>query len=432
MSDIIVYGRGKTGKSLYDMAQALGYSPIFYDDEKGFENGRFFQKTDTVVLSPGVKPTAFGVTCAKELGAKIVCELDFCFPYCKGKCVSVTGTNGKTTTCQLIYHILQYAGYPSRLLGNGGVPFSKEVLDVKGKETVVLESSSFQLNDAVCFSPYISVVTNVALDHLDYHGDFDGYIKAKCNNFRHQQSDAFALFNADDELALKISMESGAYTLYYSTKNSNANCFYANNELHLNVFGETINYACPYLGTLPKHNLSNALCAVLVCFLLGVDVGTACESLPLYKFLPHRLQTVKRFDGVTFVDDSKATNVHATLSALECFVNTPLALILGGSDKGCDFGELFEKIKSNVKLICAVGETARKLQTAAKRYFVDVTICNDYKAAVLKCYRKMRTIGGVVLMSNACASFDLFSNYEERGDHFAQIVEELCSDKKKI
>ncbi len=432
MSDIIVYGRGKTGKSLCNMVQALGYTPITYDDEKGFENDRFFQKTDTVVLSPGVKPTAFGVTCAKELGAKTVSELDFCFPYCKGRCVSVTGTNGKTTTCQLIYHILQYAGFPSRLLGNGGVPFSKEVLDVTDKETVVLESSSFQLNESTCFSPYISVVTNVALDHLDYHGDFAGYVKAKCNNFRHQKSDAFAMFNADDELALQISMESGAYTLYYSIHNSNANCFYSDGEVHLNVFGETIICACPYLAELPKHNLSNALCAVLVCFLLGVDVGTACESLPLYKFLPHRLQTVKRFDGVTFIDDSKATNVHATLSALECFANTPLALILGGSDKGCDFGELFENVKSNVKLICAVGETAKKLQNAAKRYFIDVIICNDYKDAVSKCYRKMRTIGGVVLMSNACASFDLFANYEERGKHFAQIVEELCGDKKKV
>ena len=432
MSDIIVYGRGKTGQSLYNMVLALGNTPIMYDDEKGFEKGRFFQKTDTVVLSPGVKPTAFGVTCAKELGAKTVGELDFCFPYCKGRCVSVTGTNGKTTTTQLIYHILQYAKFPSRLLGNGGVPFSQAVLDVQKDETVVLESSSFQLNDAVCFAPYISVVTNVALDHLDYHGDFQGYVNAKRNNFCHQDSNAFALFNADDELALNMSMDSGAYTLYYSTKNPNANCYYLNGELHLNVFGETMIFACPYLDTLSKHNLSNALCAVLVCFLLGVDVGIACESLPYYKFLPHRLQTVKRHEGVTFVDDSKATNVHATLSALECFANTPLALIVGGSDKCCDFAELFGNVKSNVKLICAVGQTAKKMQAAAKKCGVDVTVCNDYREAVLKCYRKMRTIGGVVLMSNACASFDMFRNYEERGNHFAQIVEELCGGKAKI
>ncbi|MCM1289211.1 MAG: UDP-N-acetylmuramoyl-L-alanine--D-glutamate ligase [Corallococcus sp.] len=432
MSDIIVYGRGKTGQSLCDMVRTLGDTPIMYDDERGFENGRFFQKTDTVVLSPGVKPTAFGVTCAKELGAKTIGELDFCFPYCKGKCVSVTGTNGKTTTTQLIYHILQHAAFPSRLLGNGGVPFSKEVLDVTEKEIVVLETSSFQLNDAVCFSPYISVVTNVAVDHLDYHGDFGGYVKAKRNNFSHQQSDAFAIFNADDDLALEISMQSGAYTLYYSTLNSNANCYYRSGELHLNVFGETIIFACPYFETLSKHNLSNALCAVLVCFLLGVDVDAACKSLPTYRFLPHRLQTVKRFDGVTFVDDSKATNVHATLSALECYANTPLALILGGSDKGCDFSELFAGIKSNVKMICVVGETAKKMQAAAKRYFLDVIECNDYKDAVSKCYRKMRTIGGVVLMSNACASFDFFNNYEERGDRFAQIVEEMCREQKKV
>ncbi len=430
MSDIILYGRGKTGESLQKMCKRLGYNTFFYDDENGFDGETKFQKDGVVVTSPGVNPNAYGMRMAKSLGAKTVGELEFCFPYCKGKCISVTGTNGKTTTCQLIYKILQTAKMPSRLLGNGGVPFSSQVLDVTEREKVVLESSSFQLQDAETFSPYISVLTNIAPDHLNYHGSFENYITAKCNNFLHQKPSAFSIFNADDKVALDLSCDSPAYAFYYSTQNPYANCFYFDGILHLNVGGKTVNYKNEYLSTLVRHNLSNALCAILVCYLLGIDVETCCSGVENYKFLPHRLQNVARFNGVTFVDDSKATNVHATVSALSCYENTPLALILGGSDKDCNFDEIFLNIKSNVKFICAVGETAERICRTGKKYFIDVKVFENYKDAIGACYRKIKNVGGIVLMSNACASFDRFSGYEQRGLHFAQLVEELRRDEK--
>lgn len=432
MSDIIIYGRGKTGKALHKMTEKLGFSPVFYDDACGFDAEDKFEKNKLVVASPGVKPTAHGMILAKGVGARIVGELDFCFPYCKSKCVSVTGTNGKTTTCQIIHHILSNAGVSTRLLGNGGVPFSSQVLDILSDEVTVLESSSFQLDNAQSFSPYISVLTNVAPDHLDYHESFPDYVKAKCNNFCHQEPTAYAVFNADDENALEISASSNAYTLYYSTSNRFANCYYENGTVHLNVGEKSVNYVCEQLSTFAKHNLSNALCGILVCYLLGVGVEKSCQSVATYKFLPHRLQTVKRFNGVTFVDDSKATNVHATVSALSCFENIPLALILGGSDKGCSFDDIFVNLKSNVKFVCAVGQTAERINQTAKKYFVNVRVCENYKQALAACYRKIKKIGGVVLMSNACASFDQFGGYDQRGDYFVQLVEELCCDQEKI
>lgn len=431
MTDIILYGRGKTGESLHKMVNRLGMSCTFYDDTNGFEKGCEFSSHSLVITSPGVRPNAAGMCLAKQSGAKIVDELDFCFPYCKSPCVSVTGTNGKTTTCQLIFHVLQSAGKKARLLGNGGVPFSSEVMDISKDEIAVLESSSFQLDCAQHFAPFISVVTNIAPDHLDYHENLDNYIRAKCNNFLHQKADSYAVFNADDQTALNVSADSPAYTLYYSTQNPNANCYYADGVLHLNCCGENINYACDFLRTLRKHNLSNALCAVLVCYLLGVSVDESCKGVSTYKYLPHRLQTVAEFNGVTFVDDSKATNVHATVSALECFENVPLALILGGSDKGCEFDEVFRHLNSNVKLVCALGETSNKIFETSQRYFVQVKKCESYEQAVELCYRKIKNIGGVVLMSNACASFDMFDGYDKRGDYFVKLVEELCRGEKK-
>lgn len=430
MSDIIVYGGGKTGQSLLKMAQGLGLSAVSYDDTVGFDCHENFQKDRTVVLSPGVRPNASGVIFAEKSGVKLVSELDFCFPHCLGQCVSVTGTNGKTTTCELIRFVLQKANRRSRLLGNGGVPFAKHVLEVTQDEIVVLESSSFQLARTRNFSPYISVLTNVAPDHLDYHGSFENYVNAKCNNFAHQKSSSFAVFNADDSLALKLSANSPAFTCYYSLNNRHANCYYDGDCVRLNLFGAVSNYKFDYIKTMPKHDASNALCAILVCSLLGVDIAICCNAVAEFSFLPHRLQKVAFHNGVLFVNDSKATNAHATASALDCYQNVPIALIMGGSDKGENFNKFFECVRSNVRLVCAVGGTSQKIANAASRHGVCACVCDSYREAIEKCYCKMKNLGGVVMMSNACASFDLFANYAERGEEFVKLVGELIGDEK--
>ncbi len=429
MSDIIVYGRGKTGQALGKIVQKEGFEPVFYDDELGFAKDKEFQKGDVVLLSPGVKPSAAGVVSAKKAGCSLVGELDYCFPMCKAKCVSVTGTNGKTTICELIYHVLKFANKQSRLLGNGGVPFSSQVAEASKNEVVVLESSSFQLATAQNFSPYISVLSNVAPDHVDYHGTFESYVRAKMNNFLHQSAKAYSVFNADDEVAVQLSDSSPSLTLYYSVSKQ-SNCFYHDECVCLNVFDKTKNFKCPFFKTLAKHNLSNVLCAILVCAILGVDAAECCSAIKSFNFLPHRLQVVGTYNGVTFVDDSKATNVHATVSALQCYENIPLALIMGGSDKNCTFDDIFKNIRSNVRLICAVGDTAEKIRLTGRKYLVDVKVCANYKLATMACYTRLKNIGGVVLMSNACASFDLFDGYAARGDFFAKAVEDLIRAEK--
>lgn len=429
MSDIIVYGSGKTGQSLGELVRNCGSEPIFYDDENGFISEGKFKNGDIALLSPGVKANANGVVAASKAGCKMMCELDYCFPLCKAKCVSVTGTNGKTTICELIRHILQQASIPCRLLGNGGVPFSSQVTSVSENEVVVLESSSFQLNNANNFSPYISVLCNVAPDHLDYHGSFENYLRAKANNFIHQKPSSFSVFNADDSCALQLAEASPACNLTYSV-NAPSNCYRQGDFVCLNLFGKSEKVRCNFLNKLVRHNISNVLCAILVCAVLGVDIETGCKALETFRFLPHRLQPVADFNGVTFVDDSKATNVHATVSALQCYENVPLALILGGSDKDCEFDDIFQNLRSNVRLVCAVGQTANKICSTAKKYNTEVKICGDYKDAVEACYVRIKNIGGVVLMSNACASFDMFDGYATRGDFFAKIVGDLIGAQK--
>ena len=225
MSDIIIYGRGKTGQSLMKMLQKLGKSAIFYDDATGFDGEDDFAPDSVVLLSPGVAPSAKGLQLARKRGAQLVSELEYCFPYCKGKCISVTGTNGKTTTCEMIYHVLQKCNFASRLLGNGGVPLSKQVLEISPNELVVLESSSFQLVDSNTFAPFVSVFTNLAVDHINYHGSFEEYAKAKENNFAHQRQ-GYALFNLDDSNVVELSQKCKCNRLYYSIGDTHANCYY--------------------------------------------------------------------------------------------------------------------------------------------------------------------------------------------------------------
>ena len=424
MTAIIIYGCGKTGHSLQKLLQKQGKSALFYDDKIDNSLQPKFTANTTVLLSPGVKPDAKGMILAKKSGAKIVGELQYCWPLCKAPIVSVTGTNGKTTTCELVNHILQLAGKSTYLLGNGGVPFAEKVLECTPNDIVVLESSSFQLKDCNNFDPKVSVLTNLATDHLDYHKSMAEYSLAKQNNFVHQTADSYAIFNADDKNAVALSSKSNCIALFYSVQNEFANCYIKDDVVYLKLFGKTQSSPAKILTRMYLHNQSNCLCAMLACALFGVPLSTSVQAICSYKFPPHRMQIVGQFDGVTFVDDSKGTNVHATVSGCKNIVGR-VALILGGSQKGYAFDEIFQNLPSGITYICATGQTAQSIAQSGRKYGKLVQIFDDIKHCVRASYQALKEFGGTVLMSNACASFDKFSNYAERGNYFQQVVEEL-------
>lgn len=424
MTDIIIYGNGKTGQNLHKLLIKQGKRAVMYDDKTGFEENADFTADSLVLLSPGVFPGAKGLSRAKSVGAKLLGELEYCFPLCKGRIISVTGTNGKTTTCEMTRHILDYAGKSNRLLGNGGVPFSAEVLDVDTDELVVLESSSFQLDNAASFAPYISVFTNLASDHLNYHGDMESYVRAKVNNFIHQEK-GYAIFNADDDGVTELSRLCRCTPLYYSLTREDSNCYIANNRIMMHLDGRSSEVPLGCVGSFALHNRSNALAAILACAVAGVELDVAVDALSSYKLLPHRMQYVGQIEGVTFIDDSKATNVHATVSALKNYYE-PLALILGGCSKGEKFDDIFSGLKENVVEVAVSGDTATEIIECGAKYGTVVDRFEDIAPATEYCFRTMKKLGGgIVLMSNACASFDKFDGYEERGEYFWRIVERL-------
>ena len=428
MSDLVIYGKGKTGQSLLKMMKRLGKKAILYDDATGFDGSGQFDSDTLVVVSPGVLPDAKGLQLARESGARIVGELEFCFPYCKGRCISVTGTNGKTTTCEMIYHVLKNNDVQTRLLGNGGTPLSSQVLDVEENEIVVLESSSFQLKDCENFAPFVSLFTNLASDHLNYHKSMKEYGEAKIKNFAKMRH-GVGIFNNDDPWVRQISEKCRCKKMFYSLDNSLANCYYVNKKVVIKDCENQYEIEAEFLAEYARHNLSNALGAILACYCVGIHAQNAVEALKSYQLLPHRLQKVADFGGVSFIDDSKATNVHATVSAINSFVKE-LALILGGSDKGESFDPIFESMKGNVKAVVAVGQTANSICKCGKKYGINVVVLDDIKDAVIYCYNALKLTHGVVLMSNACASFDKFSGYAERGDYFQKVVKELQSGKE--
>lgn len=424
MSNIVVYGCGKTGKSLAELLQRRGKPFRFFDDACPCDK---IERDELVIISPGVEPSAVGVMQAKGCGATLCSELDYCLPLCKGRCISVTGTNGKTTTCEMLFSILGTIG-KAWLLGNGGVPFSHSVDCVHSRDAVVLESSSFQLCTCRSFAPYISVFTNLATDHLDYHKSFWAYARAKCNNFRHQARGQIAVFNADDSALVRLSDFAKSNVVYYSVGNPNANCFIDGDSVVVRLNGKECMERLGVILSMPLHNRSNALAAITAAVCYGVSLGQCVDALQSFNPAPHRLQIVACFNGVVFVDDSKGTNVHATKSAVACF-NEPIVLIVGGSDKGESFEELFP-LPKNVRAVYAVGQTAKKIACAGKKYGCDVLQLQNYSVAVRKAYELLVVEGGgVVLMSNACASFDAFSGYAERGEFFCKIVKELIDEQ---
>lgn len=428
MSNIVIYGMAKTGKCLQKLLLSQNHNVWMYDDNvslcpRGI-SGIPIEQIDKIVLSPGVLPDAPLLQVARNRHIDIVCELQYCFDIMQASAISVTGTNGKTTVTQMIYKILSQSNKRAYLLGNGGVPLSSCVNQLTSDDIAVLESSSFQLMYCTNFTPNVSLITNLACDHINYHGTYDNYIQAKLNNCKFQHANQYAIFNADDKECCKLSQHTNAHKLYYSLADKNANCYCDGDNLVINTDTYQSIVKSNLQNKLSKVNLSNALGAILVATLYGVSLQQCVDILADFKADAHRMATVTMLNGVQFIDDSKATNVHATVNALSCMDNKTV-VILGGSDKGEQYDQLFDNAPYGM---VALGATAQDILACANKHkYTNIRVVQNMQQAVETAYDMLQG-KGYVLLSPACASFDSYRSYSERGEHFEKVVKQFAKN----
>lgn len=377
---------------------------------------------DVLVLSPGVPINHELAVKAKMLGKRIIGELEFAYTQFMPCIVAVTGTNGKTTTVTLIDEILNCAQVKTQLLGNVGVPFTSKIKDLDAETVCVTEVSSFQLEGTFAFTPHISCITNVAPDHLERHYNMENYVYLKKRITKNQRESEFAVLNFDDSIVKNFYAEVKAKVIWVSLKEEvdgayrkEGKLFYRNeyiiDENALKINGE--------------HNVYNALFAVAVTKLLGVQTEVIKSALENFKGVKHRIELVCEKKGVEYYNDSKATNTASTISAIES-ITKPIVLILGGSEKGESYDNLFEKIKQReIRQIILTGASRFNMLDCAGRFGVaDITVTEDFINAI-RISAMFAREGDAVLLSPACASFDKFSGFEERGEVFVKAVEEL-------
>lgn len=387
--------------------------------------------SQTVVVSPGVPPDAPVLVELRRAGVRWISEPEFAFRFFDGALIAVTGTNGKTTTAMLTAHLLEAAGVDVALGGNVGIglapPASALALREPAPAWYVVEMSSFQLADIDTFRPDIGVVTNLAPDHLDRYESVAAYYGDKARLFDNADEDSAWVLYRDDPAVREIAGDAAGRRLYFSARTSGFSGTYLKDGfLTLGVEGE------PEVGVLEadrlpllgEHNVENALAAMLAAHLAGAGpaaMGQGLESAPV---LPHRLELVVEGRGVRWVNDSKATNVAAAVSAIKS-LSGPLVVMLGGKDKGEDFGPLAQVLKDKVRATVIFGEARDRIASAIGDAVANVLVCESFEDALATAARAAQS-GDTVLLSPACSSFDMFENYEERGTRFAELAKEVA------
>lgn len=428
---VLVVGYQKSGKSASKLLKKLGYKVVVVNDDRTLTQNqidRLLINLSFIVVSPGVLPQSPIITLAKKHNIKVIGELELGYQHLQGKLIAITGTNGKTTTTSLVAHLL---GQNNVFVGgNIGTPLSQICMQTNSNSTTVCEVSSFQLCNIDRFCPHISAFLNLTPDHLNYHKTMQEYLNAKLNIFKNQTQQHYAVLNADDNVVKKIKLPKSK-VLYFSTKKRVNGCFINNGNIY---FKDTTKAVQGYtkaikvakvsdINLIGEHNLSNTLCAITCAILSGINVGDISKRLSSFKPVKHRLEYVTDINGVSFINDSKATNTLSTVCAINS-MKQPTTLILGGSDKGCSFSEIFN-MQSVVANYIFIGQTKHKLaQTALQFGIKNFMFAETLSGAVTLAYKNTNK-GGVVLFSPACASFDMFDNYEQRGKCFCGIVREL-------
>nr|WP_232469527.1 UDP-N-acetylmuramoyl-L-alanine--D-glutamate ligase [Brachyspira pilosicoli] len=389
----------------------------------GKQDANILEDITLIIISPGVPQSIDIVKEAKKRNIKVIGEIEFAYNLIPDRnYISVTGTDGKTTTVNLIYSIIS-SYKKARLLGNVGNTFSKEVENIEKDEDIVLELSSFQLETVDNFHSHISVILNIAEDHLDRYKDIEDYFNAKKNITKNQNSNDFLILNYDNFYTNRyynelIETKDIAFNvLTFSTKYREANLYYNNEDECLYYNAEKI-FSIAKRKLLGMHNIENILASVLACIKDNIPIEYIDKAVNNFQSIEHRLEFVKEIDGVRYINDSKATSMSAVMSALKSF-DKNIILIMGGRNKGIDFKPLKSIIEERVKKLILTGEASEDLNkmidVSNKIIIKDFTEAFDYA-------KKIAVKGDTVLLSPGCASFDSFKNYEERGKYFKSLV----------
>ena len=412
------------GKIKNNYKEVLALNRLAWEEEKHTEE--LILNADVVMKSPGIPDKSPIVKKIIEKGIPVISEIEFAKAFSDVETIGITGSNGKTTTTMLTHHILKQGGLNMGLAGNIGKSYAWQVAENK-VEGFVLELSSFQLDGVLTYAPHIAVITNISPDHLDrYNYKYELYIQAKFRITMNQGKNDYLIYDADDEAINNWLKENKtkAQLIPFSLSGKNKKGLYIDN----NTIVSTLNkgdFTMPIneLSLDGKHNVKNAMAAIAVAQLKNIRKKTIRESLSNFSGVEHRLEKVLKIQNVEYVNDSKATNTNSTYYALES-MNTPTVWIVGGVDKGNDYNELMQLVREKVKAIVCLGVDNKKIMDAFGNV-VDVMVETTSMTEAVKIAQKLAEKGDTVLLSPACASFDLFENYEERGKQFKAAVQNL-------
>jgi UDP-N-acetylmuramoylalanine--D-glutamate ligase len=409
---------GKSKEALSDVLKQLasGVSTVFQSSSP-------LPDADLVILSPGVDIHSPDLKSARASGTEIISELELAYRMSETPIIAITGTNGKSTTTSLIGHLLDQGGKDVQIGGNIGVPFISLIKD-QARDYMVLEISSFQLEGAVQFHPHISVILNITPDHLDRHKTIEHYAELKERIAAKQTQDDILVLNHDDPWVHRVAAGKLSRKWYFSMSEPVEQGCYLSGDRVLFKDGEKEETICRIseLHQAMQWQVENILPSVLVARLAGIATASIARTLREFKGLEHRLEWVRSLNGVDFINDSKGTNIGALEKSLNSF-DRPVVLIAGGQDKGGDFQSLKPLFKKKVKHMVLIGEARPKIQTVLNGSF-GYESADDMETAVRQAYAQTQP-GDVVLLSPACASFDMFRDYEDRGRQFKGCVQSL-------
>ena len=444
MKRLVILGGGESGVGAAILGKQKGYE-IFVSDkgniskkykevllnkEIDFEENQHTESkivnADVVMKSPGIPDKVELVKKLKEKGIPVISEIEFAAQFTDAKIIGITGSNGKTTTTLLVHHILRKAELNVGVAGNIGDSFAQQVAENQ-YENYVLELSSFQLDGIENFNSHIAILTNITPDHLDrYEYDFNKYIASKFRITKNQTATDYLIYDADDEAInnwLKVNKTQAKLVPFSLEKELEYGAYIKDNNIIINITKDKINMPTSTLSIKGKHNTKNAMAATMAAQLLKVRKQTIMESLEDFEGAEHRLENVAKIRDVEYINDSKATNVNATFYALEC-MDKPTVWIVGGVDKGNDYNDLLALVREKVKAIVCLGLDNDKIKKTFGNV-VDIIVETAGAEEAVKVSHKLADRGDAVLLSPACASFDLFDNYEDRGRQFKKAVRSL-------